>query len=264
MSKVKIGICLEPLGLPLRRALQEAGQLGVTGVVIDAAGDLAPGKLSQTGRRELRHLLRTYNLEFTALRCPLRRGLDEADNQEGRIDHVKEVLSLSYDLGPRVVVVQAGKVPEKDDSPRAGLMRDALAALGAHGDRIGARLALETGLESGEVLAAYLDRFDSGSLGVNLDPANLVMGGFNPYESTRALHQRIVHAHAKDARKAGANRTAQETVLGRGDIDWMFFAELLDEIGYHGWLMVQRETGASRRQDIATGVAFLRRVFGGG
>src|SRR5437016_5870902 len=111
MSKVKIGVCLEPLGLPLRRALQEAGRLGVTGVEVDAVGDLAPAQLSQTGRREFRHLLRAHNVELTALRCPLRRGLDVAENQEGRIDHVKNVLSLSYDLGPRIVVVQAGKVP---------------------------------------------------------------------------------------------------------------------------------------------------------
>src|SRR6516162_1063668 len=98
MNRLKIGIRLESLELPLRRALQEAERLGVAGVQVDAAGDLAPNALSQTGRREFRHLLRSHNLELTALGCPLRHGLDTPENQEQRIDYVRKVLSLSFDL----------------------------------------------------------------------------------------------------------------------------------------------------------------------
>jgi sugar phosphate isomerase/epimerase len=262
MSKLKIGVRLESLNLPLRRALQEAERMGVAGVQVDAAGDLAPDRLSQTGRREFRHLLRAHNLDLTAVGCPLRRGLDVAENQEARIDHVKKVLALSYDLGPRVVIVQAGHVPEKADDPRAGLLSEALRALAAHGDRTGATLALETGLESGQALAAFLDRFDTGSLRVNLDPANLLMNGFDPYESARALHGKVAHAHAKDARQATANRTAQEVPLGHGDIDWLLFAGVLEEIGYSGWLVVEREGGDQRVADVEAGVKFLRRFVG--
>jgi sugar phosphate isomerase/epimerase len=102
-----------------------------------------------------------------------------------------------------------------------GLLSEALRALGEHGDRTGTVLALETGLESGEVLRRFLDRFDTGGLGVNLDPANLLTNGFDPYTSARALHGKIVHTHARDARRAGPNRAAQEVLLGDGDIDWV-------------------------------------------
>ncbi len=262
MSRLKIGIRLESLGLPLRRALQEAERLSVSGVQVDAAGDLAPDRLSQTGRREFRHLLRAHNLELTAVGCPLRRGLDDAEQQEARIDHVKKVLSLSFDLGPRIAIVQAGHVPDKDDDPRMRLLSEALQALGGHGDRVGSTLALETGLESGAALAAFLARFDTGSLGVNLDSANLVMNGFDPYEGSRALRGKVVHAHAKDARQATANRTAQEVPLGHGDIDWMLFVSVLEEIDYNGWLVVEREGGDNRVADVEAGVKFLRRFVG--
>src|SRR6476620_6191124 len=98
MNRLKIGVRLESLGLPLRRGLQEIQRLGVTGVQVDAAGDLAPDRLSQTGRREFRHLLRAHNLELTALGCPLRRGLGVAENQEARIEHVRKVMTESFDL----------------------------------------------------------------------------------------------------------------------------------------------------------------------
>jgi sugar phosphate isomerase/epimerase len=261
MNRIKVGVGLEALGLPLRRALHEAERLGVGGVEVEAAGDLAPSQLSQTGRREFCHLLRGHNLELTALRCPLRRGLDSAENQEGRIDHVKKVMALSGDLGPRVTIVQAGRVPENDDDPPAGLFKDALVALAAHGDRVGATLALETGLESGEALAKYLARFDTGSLGVNFDPANLVVNGFSPYEGARALAGRVVHAHAADARRAGPGRAAREVLLGHGDIDWMLLLGVLEETDYHGWLTVQRP-GNQGPEGVAAGVAFLRRLVG--
>jgi sugar phosphate isomerase/epimerase len=262
MNRPKLGIYLDPLGLPLRRALAEAARLGVGGVQVDAVGDLAPQKLSQTGRREFRNLLRSYNLELTALGCPLRRGLDVAENQQPRLEHVRNVMTLSFDLGPRLVVVEAGKVPDEKDVTRSALMAEALRNLGAHGDRTGTVLALETGLDSGETLAAYLGRFDSGALAANFDPANLLINGFDPIGSLRALSRRVAHAHARDARVAGASRTAQEVPLGQGDIDWLMLVAVFAEIEYGGWLAVERQSGDNRLADVANGVAFLRRLVG--
>lgn len=260
MTRSKIGLRLESLNLPLRRALQEAERLGVTGIQVDAVGDLSPHNLSRTGRREFQHLLRAHSLELTALGCPLRHGLDQAENQEARIDHVRQVLSLSFDLGPRVAIVQAGRIPADAQAPQAALLSEALLALGQYGDRVGATLALETGLESGQVLRDFLSRFDTGGLGINFDPANLLMHDFDPLESARALRGRIVQVQAKDARQASPSRAAQEVPLGHGDIDWMAFLAVLEEIEYRGWITVAREGGTDPRGDVAAGVAFLRRL----
>jgi L-ribulose-5-phosphate 3-epimerase len=262
MSHLKVGIRLESLGLPVRRGLVEAARLGVAGVQVDAVGDLAPNALSETGRREFRHLLRTHNLELTALGCPLRRGLDVPADQQPRIEHVQKVLSLSFDLGARLVIVQAGAIREDPNEPSMHTLRESLEALARHGDRVGATLALETGLEDAAVLAAFLDRFDTGALGVNLDPANLLLHGFDPYAAIQALGRYIVHSHAKDARSASASRVAQEVPLGHGDIDWMKYLALLEEIDYRGWLTIERETGENRLADVAAGVSFLRRLIG--
>ncbi|HZU36174.1 MAG TPA: sugar phosphate isomerase/epimerase family protein [Gemmataceae bacterium] len=261
MPKLKVGIRLESLGVSLRRGLLEAQRLGVSGVQVDAVGDLAPDALSQTGRREFRNLLRAHNLDLTALGCPLRHGLDVAVNQEARIDHIRKVLSLSFDLGPRIAIVQAGQLPDTPDDPSAGPLTEALLALGHHGDRVGAVLALETGLESGETIQKFLSPLDTGGLGVNFDPANLLMNGFDPYEAARALDGRIVHVHAKDARRAGASRTAREVPLGHGDLEWMRLLGDLEQIEYRGWLTIEQEAGDNRLADVTAGVAFLRRLL---
>jgi sugar phosphate isomerase/epimerase len=261
MKRLRLGVRLESLGLPLRRGLYEAERLGVTGVQIDARGDLTPRELSQTGRRELRHLLHAHNLELTSLGCPLRHGLDTATGLEARLDHVRGVLSLSSDLGARIVVVQAGRIPRDRDDLQGRILTEAILALGHHGDRTGTVLALETGLESGQDLRLFLDGSGSGGLGVNLDPANLLLNGFDPYESARALQGRVVHAHAQDARPAGPNRAGQLVALGHGDIEWMRYLSVLEEIEYRGWLVIEQETGDNRFGSVAAGVQFLRRFL---
>jgi sugar phosphate isomerase/epimerase len=123
-------------------------------------------------------------------------------------------------------------------------------------------LALETGLESGESLRKFLDRFDNGGLGVNLDPANLLMGGFDPVSAIAELRGKIVHCHAKDARRLGVNRAVQEVPLGHGDIEWMSYLATLEEAEYRGWIVVERESGENKLADVTAGVEFLRRFLG--
>ena len=262
MKHLKLAIRLESLGLPLRKALSEASRMGVIGVQIDAIGELSPMKLSDSGRREFRSLLRSYNLELTALGCPLRRGLESAEDQQQRLEQVRQVMVLSAELGPRLVIVSAGQVPDEADTPEANRLRESLLDLARHGDRIGTTLALETGLETGAVLAAYLGTFDTGSLGVNLDPANLLLERFDPMAAVEELRGWIRHVHARDGRKGSASRAGREVPVGAGDIDWLSFLEALEHAEFRGWIAVDREEGNDKLADVESGVAFLRRIMG--
>jgi L-ribulose-5-phosphate 3-epimerase len=264
MKRMTIGVRLESLGLPLRKALSEASRMGAAGVQIDASGDLHPDQLSQTGRREFKNLLRVYNLALTALGCPLRHGLDTAEKQDARLEYVRKVMTLAYDLGPRLIIIEPGQVPEKEDEAPARRLREGLLNLGQHGDRTGVTLAWETGLESGEVLANYLRTFDTGSLAANLDPANLMMNKFDPLRAAADLAGKVAHVHARDARRGSASRASQEVPLGHGDVDWLGLTEALHESEYHGWLVVERQQGDDRAGDVERGVAFLRRFVSGG
>jgi L-ribulose-5-phosphate 3-epimerase len=241
-------------------------------------GELWPQNLTQTGRREILHLLRSYDLAVSALVCPLRRGLDVAEDLEPRMEQIRLTMALAFDLGPRVVIIQAGRVPSPPlpagegppssaslplgegsgvsapDDPRAALMKESLDALGRHGDRTGVMIALDTGLDSPETLAKYLGCFDVGSLAVNFNPANLVIAGHSPYDAVRTFHKRIATVHAQDARRISPNRMAT-VPLGHGDLDWMQLLANFEEIEFRGPLTIL----ADNRAELAAGVAFLRR-----
>ena len=136
--------------------------------------------------------------------------------------------------------------------------------LDEQGDRTGTTLALESGLDSGAKLAAFLERFDTAGLGVSYDPGNMLVNGFDPYASLRALRGKLVLCHARDARRAGASRAAAEVPVGHGDLDWLQLLGIFEEIEYRGWLTVKREEGADKLADVAGGMAFLRRIVGPG
>lgn len=277
MARIKLGICQKSLGLPFRRSLPQAHQLGVVGLELEATGELRPQILTQTGRREITHLLRSHDLEISALTCPLRRGLDDAENLEPRMEQIRQTMALAFDLGPRLVIIQAGRVPvraREGEAPAeppgvilgsAGaapthsnqaedLMKESLDALGKHGDRIGVMLAIDTGLDDPSTLSAYLNSFDVGSLAVNFNPANLIISGHNPYEAIKIFHRRIAQVHAEDARRISPNKMAT-VLLGHGDLDWLALAARFEEIDYRGYFTI---SGVDRAE-VAAGVAFLQR-----
>lgn len=258
----------------------------MAGIELEATGDFSPQQLSQTGRRELRNILRSHDLELSALSCPLRRGLDVAENQQPRIEHVRDVLSLSYDLGARLVTVFAGKIPEATSDATsaetpppapsklllggASLLSGALAGtarasdperleealrdLGRHGDKVGATLALETGAEGAEALDRYLARFDSGSLAACLNPGQLLLARHDPVLAARTLKRRVAYVRGTEARYQGA--ALRLVPVGQGDIDWLQMLGAFAEIEYRGWLTVEGENRAEAGQ----AVAFLRRL----
>src|SRR5438309_11763127 len=138
---MKIGVVLESMQLPLRSGLPKAARMGAAGVQVDAVGDLSPERLTDTARRELKNLLKTYAQDLTALNCPLRRGLDVAENQQPRLEYVRRAMSLAFELGPRTVVAPLPNLPGDAEPERARLLREALLDLGRHRDRVGAVLA---------------------------------------------------------------------------------------------------------------------------
>ena len=114
---------------------------------------------------------------------------------------------------------------------------------------------------------------------MNLDPANLVMvTGDDPVQAVYTLKDYIVHTHAKDGRRNYyrapeevyglveaemlASPSFVELPLGTGDVDFKNYLKALDDIGYHGFLTIEREVGEEPEKDIRTAVDFLRGLIG--
>ena len=109
MIRHPLGLRLDP-DRPVRDQIHEAARLGARGVVVDAIGDLAPHRLGETGRRELRHILRTVELSLVGLSLPTRRPFDTTDQLDDRIRRADAAFAMAYELGTTIVLARAGAV----------------------------------------------------------------------------------------------------------------------------------------------------------
>lgn len=223
---------------PIREQIREAARLGARGVVLDAIGDLAPSRLSETGRRELRHLLRSVELTLVALSLPTRRPFDTLDQLDDRLRRAEAAFTMAYELGTALVLARVGGIPPESDAPARETFFGAVRELGRRADHRGVRLALETGPDPGEALRGLLDSLASPGLAASIDPAGLLPGGHDPVASIRALGTWVAHAYAAEA--APTHRVVRPTRGGRtvGALDWEEYLGALEEINYRGFLTV--------------------------
>jgi L-ribulose-5-phosphate 3-epimerase len=261
VSRLRLGLNLAASELPVRTALGAAARAAVACVSADAVGELDPTTLSDTGRRELRTLLRGANLELASLHCPLSRGLDDPERLQVRLEHLARVMKLSIDLGPRLLTMPLPRLPAEGDMTRAETLREALTYLAAAGDRFGVVVAVEPGLDGAAETRAYLDTFDTGSLAVNFDPANVIAHGRDPAASVTPFAGLLRQVRARDCRAAVGAGAATEAAVGRGVVDWPVLLATLEAAEYRGDVIVDRGPGPGRWDDVLAGVQFLRQFL---
>ena len=166
-----------------RDQIHEAARLGARGVVLDAIGELAPHRLSETGRREMRHVLSTVELALVALSLPTRRPFDTTDQLDDRVRRAEAPSRWPMSWAPRSFWCAAGAVPPGDEPARREVFADALRELGTRAEHRGVRLALETGSEPAETLKSFLETMALPGLAASIDPAAGLQTGIDPIAS---------------------------------------------------------------------------------
>ncbi len=258
MPDVKIGIQTRSLRQPIRQALATAARLGAAGVEIDARSELRPGDVSRTGLREFHKLLGDMSLRVSAVAFPTRRGYDVPDDLERRVLATQAAMRFAADLRTDVVIIRVGRVPPESDALALNRLIEVMTALGMYGERIGARLALQTADVSPQDLARLLAALPEHSVGVDLQPSGLIKGGHTPLEAVELLGPHVLHVHACDAVRDVATREAVEVELGRGAADFPEILGRLTEFDYRGWATIERRESPNPIADIENAVEYLR------
>ncbi len=265
----KIGVITQSFKMPLMQAIDYAKNLGVDGVQIYATcGELAPENITPTIIKEVKDKINSNNLVISAL-CGDFGGSGftmEEENQD-RIEKTKRIIDLALELNTNIITTHIGIIPEEKQSRQRKIMLNACEQISRYANDMGATFAIETGPEKAIILKEFLDEIQTGGIGVNMDPANLVMvAGDDPVQAVYTLKEYIVHTHAKDGIKLSKNGSPKsenqnnylETPLGQGKVDFDGYLKALNDIGYHGFLTIEREVGDNPIQDIAMAVSFLK------
>lgn len=162
-------------------------------------------------------------------------------------------------MGITLVTLHAGFLPHDRNDPERGKMIERLRQIADTFSAAGVRIALETGQESAETLLEVLGDLERPNVGVNFDPANMILYGMgDPVAAVKKLAGRIAQFHIKDAIATKRPGTwGEEVVAGTGDVKWGRFFDAIRSTG--GNLLIEREAGDRRIEDVATARALIER-----
>lgn len=277
---MKIGIITDCFKSTHEEGIKKAAMLGLAGVQIYATtGDFSP-ELSNEKKAEYKKLLKDNNLVVSALCGDMGGfGFERAEDNADRIEKTKKIVDLAVEFGTNVVTTHIGVIPEDKSNPRYKVMLDALTECGLYAKSKGVTLAIETGPEKAKTLLAFIED-TKGGVGVNLDPANFTMvTGQDAVEAVYILKDYIVHTHLKDGRMLDKNQDPTdvyhafalggvdalnacegfiELPIGEGDVDWDNYIKALKEIGFDGFLTIEREAGDDPVKDMELAANFIK------
>ncbi len=257
---MKIGVMVESFRLGFRGGVEKAASLGAAGIQAYATfGDLNVDTMTSEKAKEALDIVTSNGLVFSAICGDFGVGFTDPEKNKIYVDKSKRVLDLAKMMNCNVVTTHIGTVPAEECGKKE-IMRAACRELALYADSIGSAFAVETGPETGAILADFLDSLGAGGVRVNFDPANLVMlAGDPPVNALKSLGKYIVHTHAKDGIKTSTTREGYlEVPLGQGGVNFDTYLPALAATGYDGFLTIEREVGESPEADIAMAANFLR------
>ncbi len=193
-------------------------------------------------------------------------GFIPASTRAERERRTYEISDFAAALGVGSIACHIGFVPEDRTHPDYVAVRDLVRRICDHAAKHNQTFALETGQEPAHVLLEFLKDVGRPNLGINFDPANMILYGTgDPIEALEVLALHVISVHCKDGDwppkdKPGALGTEQP--LGKGSVGIERFIAKLKQIGFRGPLNIEREVEDpdERRRDILEAVALLRKL----
>ena len=277
---MKIGALSSSLRKPFPVTLEKYAQMGLKGIQLLAEPHIliADDKILAGYKK----MCDSFGLEVSAVCGDVSRAHFSVELEwEDRVRVHNRVVDLAEKLDSHIITTHIGVVPEDQNDPVYEMMAKSLKAAADYSASKGAVLAVETGPEKAETLLQLLNDIDSKGIGVNLDPANLRMVAcVDAAHAVKVLGKYIVHTHAKDGINIVAGSPAaaygivevdgsrrvfkeersqyKEVPLGEGQVEWDPYLAALKEVGFDGFLTIERECGEDPEGDILKAYNFLK------
>ena len=270
----RVGVCSWSWRLPMKEVAAKMDEAGVKGIHLALGPFIAPderhgaaegaeawafvkGKVARGEWTVMSTMIGFVGEDYTTLETIRKTGGIVPDRHwEANKRIVTRGAQLTQELGCAYMSGHAGFLDESNPKAyktyveRVTWMRDECR-------KYGVTLILESGQETAEDLAAFLPKVPG--VGINFDPANMILyAKGRPIEAVRILSPWIKQVHVKDACETKVPGTwGTEVAWGEGEVGGKAFLAELENLGYTGNYVVEREAGTDRPGDIAKAVERL-------
>ena len=181
-----------------------------------------------------------------------------------RVKMLQEGIRFAAMIHVKDVATHVGYMPENPYDPNYAGVLVCLKELVKQCKENGQNFLFETGQETPVTLKRAIQDIEKelgkGNVGINLDPANLVMyGKANPVDALEVFGEYVMGIHGKDGKyPTDGHMLGDEVPLGQGKVNYPAFVAKLKEIGYAGDITIEREiSGEEQKKDIVMAKAVL-------
>ena len=168
-------------------------------------------------------------------------------------------------LGIKDIVTHIGYIPDSPFDENYIGITHALATIGSELKMHGQRLLFETGEELPVTLVQMMKETGLDNLGVNLDPANLILSGrANAVDALNYFGPYFMSMHAKDAlRPKPGEPHGIEVPVGEGHANFPELINIIKKLGYDGEITIEREGVDDEvwEADIAAAKTYLEKLI---
>ena len=273
IAAFEIGVMFWAGGHP-RETLEELKAMGIRCGQLGIAGDLDLSCAEQWGTAlaeadfTVSTVFAAYKGESYADKPTVQAtvGFVPPSARQEREQRTLEVSDFAAAIGAPAIATHVGCVPEDPNHPDYTAVLATVRKVCDHASKRGQKFALETGQEPAQVLMDFIDRVQRPNLGINFDPANMILYGTgDPVEALATLGPKILSVHCKDGDWPPAgdrDALGKERALGKGAVGMERFLRQLKKVGYEGPLNIEREAHdpVERLEDIRSAISLLREL----
>ena len=195
---------------------------------------------------------------------PATLGIVPREYRAARLDNLKRGGELARELGLPAIITHLGFIPENPSDSLFAEVVEAVREVALHLRSLGLEFWFETGQETPVTMLRLIRAVGTDNLGVNLDPANLILyGKGNPIDALDVLGSHVRNVHAKDGLyPTDPMRLGREVRVGEGRVRYPELLKRLHAEGFRGELIIEREiSGAEQAADIRATVGYLSRLL---
>ncbi|HLK55171.1 MAG TPA: sugar phosphate isomerase/epimerase family protein [Chthonomonadaceae bacterium] len=200
--------------------------------------------------------------EWNFVKGPITLGLVPEVYRKERVEALKRWADFAVWIGAPAVITHCGFIPENLTDPEFPPVVEAIREVAEYCAARKLEFWFETGQETPVVLLRTIQKVGTSNLGINLDPANLILyGKGNPIDALDVIGPYVRNIHVKDGLyPTDGERLGQEVPPGQGKVRFPEFMARLKAMGYQGELIIEREiSGEQQIRDIRQTVADLQR-----
>ncbi len=184
---------------------------------------------------------------------PVTLGLVPPQSRQERVECLKRWADFAVRIGAPAIITHCGFIPENLTDSEYDPIVDAIREVAHYCGERGLEFWFETGQETPVVLLRTFERVGTSNLGINYDPANLILyGKGNPIDALDVIGPYVRNIHVKDGfYPTNGTELGREVRPGQGKVRFPEFVAKLVKSGFSGEWIIEREIeGEEQAKDI--------------